>query len=401
MKVLVADKFEKSGIDGISAIGCEVTYDPKLEGDSLVEALARTGADVLIVRSTKVSSKAIEASSLSVIIRAGAGYNTIDVTAASERGIYVTNCPGKNSYAVAELAFGLMLTCDRHIPENVFEMRSGKWNKKAHSVARGLYGRTLGVVGLGRISQEVISRGKAFGMNVLVHSRWLTSETAAALGVGKASSLEDLAARSDFVSVHASLTPETQGSLGTEFFNAMRPGTVFINTSRGEVVQEHALIEAVTNGGIIAGLDVFANEPSGGEGIYDGPLKDLAGVYITHHIGASTDQAQEAVANETVRIVSEFKRTGLVPNVVNVRKAEIATHLIVVRHVDRVGVLASVLAVLKAEGASIQEMENIVLSGAKAAIAQMSLDKELTENGLYEIRQVSGVFDVGQFPISK
>jgi D-3-phosphoglycerate dehydrogenase len=401
MKVLVADKFEKSGIDGLKALQCEVLLEPDLQGEALQARLSDSGADILIVRSTKVTAPMIEGSTLSLIIRAGAGYNTIDVAAASDKGIYVSNCPGKNSRAVAELAFGLLLACDRHIADNVLDLRSGKWNKKAHSKARGLYGRTLGLIGLGQISQEMITRAKAFGMNIIVHSRWITSETAAALGVGKADSFEDLAERSDFVSVHSALTPETRGSLGESFFKAMRPGTVFVNTSRGEVVVESALVEAVKTGGIVAGLDVFENEPSGGEGVYEGPLKDLPGVYVTHHIGASTDQAQEAVAAETVRIVQEFKRTGIVPNVVNVRKAEIATHLIVVRHVDRVGVLASVLAILKDEGASIQEMENIILSGAKAAIAQISLDKELSPAGVHAIHQISGVFDIAQFPISK
>lgn len=401
MQVLVADKFEKSGIDGLKALGCEVLSEPDLQGDALQSRLTDSSADVLIVRSTKVTAPMIEGSTLSLIIRAGAGYNTIDVAAASTKGIYVSNCPGKNSRAVAELAFGLIIACDRHIADNVSDLRAGKWNKKAHSNARGLYGRTLGLIGLGQISQEMISRAKAFGMNLIIHSRWLTSETAAALGVGKADSLKDLASRSDFVSVHCALTAETRGSLGRAFFKAMRPGTVFVNTSRGEVVVESALIDAVKNGGVIAGVDVFENEPAGGEGTYDGPLKDLAGVYVTHHIGASTDQAQEAVAAETVRIVQEFKRSGVVPNVVNVRKAEIATHLIVVRHVDRVGVLASVFAVLKNEGASIQEMENIVLSGAKAAIAQIALDMELSAAGVQAIRQTSGVFDIGQFPIVK
>ncbi len=401
MKVLVADKFEKSGIDGLKALGCEVISEPDLQGTALKTRLSETAADVLVVRSTKITADIIESSTLSLIIRAGAGFNTIDVESASAKGIYVSNCPGKNSRAVAELAFGLIIACDRHLADNVADIRAGKWNKQAHSKSRGLYGRTLGLIGLGQISQEMVTRGKAFGMNILVHSRWLTSETAAALGVGKADTLEDLASRSDFISAHSALTPETRGVLDDSFFGAMRPGTVFVNTSRGEVVVESALIKAVTEGGIIAGLDVFENEPAGGEGVYEGPLKGLRGVYITHHIGASTDQAQEAVASEAVRIVQEFKRTGIVPNVVNVRKAEIATHLIVVRHVDRVGVLSSVLAVLRDEGASIQEMENIVLSGAKAAIAQIALDHELSAVGLATIRQVSGIFDIAQFPIAK
>lgn len=401
MRVLIADKFEESGRHELAMMGVDVAYEPDLGGETLEAKLAGSDFNVLIVRSTKVTAAMIEKSNLSLIIRAGAGYNTIDVEAASANGVYVSNCPGKNSQAVAELAFGLMITCDRHIADNVSDFRAGKWSKGAYSKARGLHGRTLGLVGLGKISQEMITRAKAFGMNVIVQSRWLTGETAAALGVGRAESLAELAAASDFVSVHAALTPASRGMIDASVFDAMRPGTVFINTSRGEVVDEAALIDAVTSKGIVAGLDVFANEPAGGSGTIESPLMGLKNVYVTHHIGASTDQAQEAVAAETVRIVGEFKLKGTVPNVVNVRKAEVATHLLVVRHVDKVGVLAQVLAVLKSEEISVQEMENIVLSGAKAAIAQIAVDRAPSAEAVASIRAIAEVFDIGVFPISK
>lgn len=401
MKVLVADKFEQSGLDGLNALGAEVQYSPDLADSTLADALKTSEAGVLVVRSTKVTEPMMEGSKLGVIIRAGAGYNTIDVAAASNRGIMVSNCPGKNSQAVAELAFGLILSLDRHIPDNVSELRAGKWNKKKYSKAKGLYGRTLGLVGMGTIGQEMIPRAKAFGMNVVAYSRWMTPDIAAALGIGRASSPEELAAMSDVVSVHVSLTPETKNSLGEKFFNSMKKGAYFVNTSRGEVVDQEALLKAIEDKGILAGLDVFADEPSGGEGEYSGALKDNANVYCTHHIGASTDQAQEAVAAETVRIVREYKQTGVVPNVVNVKKAEVATHLLVVRHLDKVGVLAHVLGVLKDEGVNVQEMENVVLGGAKSAIAQISLDKEPSPDALIKIKMNEHVFDASVFPIEK
>src|SRR5215207_2034099 len=133
MKVLVADKFEKSGLEGLKAAGCEVVYEPDLKDDSLTEAIGKTGADVLVVRSTKVTAPMLDAGRLSLIVRAGAGYNTIDVAAASRRGIYVSNCPGKNAIAVAELAYALMLSLDRRVPENVADLRAGKRNKKEYS----------------------------------------------------------------------------------------------------------------------------------------------------------------------------------------------------------------------------------------------------------------------------
>jgi D-3-phosphoglycerate dehydrogenase / 2-oxoglutarate reductase len=317
MRVLVADKFEKSGLDGLAAIGCEIVSQPDLAGEALRDAVRELSPRVLVVRSTKVEADAIQTSSLGLIVRAGAGYNTIDVDAASESGVWVSNCPGKNAQAVAELAFGLILAVDRKIPDNVTEFRSGRWNKKGFAKARGLHGSTLGLVGMGMIGKEMVARAKAFGMPVVAFSRHMSAADAAALGIELASSLTDLAARSDVVSVHCSLTPETRGSLDAAFFAAMRPGAVFVNTSRAEVVVEEALLESLRSGRIWAGLDFFDSEPSGGDGEVSSPLAALSNAYVTHHIGASTDQAQEAVAAETVRIVQVFMATGTPPNAVN------------------------------------------------------------------------------------
>ena len=401
MKILVADKFEKSGLEGLKAIGTEVLYEPDLKDDALAARLTESEANVLVVRSTKVTGPMIDGSNLSVIIRAGAGYNTIDVAAASQHGVLVTNCPGKNSQAVAELAFGLIIACDRHIPDNASQLREGRWNKKGFSQAKGLYGRTLGLIGMGKISQEMIPRARAFGMNVIAYSRWMTPDIAAALGIGRASTPADLARMSDVVSIHVSLTPDTKGLVGESFFAEMKDGAIFVNTSRAEVVDQSALLKAVKDKGIIAGLDVFEGEPAGGEGSYNGELKNAANVYCTHHIGASTDQAQEAIAAETVRIVREYKLSGIVPNVVNISHAELATHLLVVRHLDKVGVLAHVLSVLKDEGASVQEMENIILGGAKAAIAQITVDKEPSPEALQLIKRNPNVFDASIFEIAR
>lgn len=401
MRVLVADKFEDSGLAGLRSLGVEVVYEPDLKDQTLANRLGSAPFDVLVVRSTQVTAEMIAAGRLGLIIRAGAGYNTIDVAAASARGVLVSNCPGKNSQAVAELAFGLMLACDRRIPDNVAELRAGKWNKSGFSQARGLYGRTLGLIGMGKISQEMIQRARAFGMNVVANSRWMTPEIAAALGIGRAANLLELAKQSDFVSVHVSLTPETRGMLNAEFFDAMKDGAVLINTSRGEVVDQSALLEALDRKGMFAGLDVFEGEPSGGKGTYDGPLKDHPRVYATHHIGASTEQAQEAVAEETVRIVREYRNTGVAPNVVNVRKGEAATHLLVVRHADRVGVLSHVLDILKGEQISVQEMENVILGGAQAAIAQISVDREPSPAGIAAMKLNANIFDVSVLAIQK
>ena len=389
MRVLIADKFEQSGHDGLQAIGCDVSYQPDLKDESLVEGIGSVSPDVLVVRGTKVTEPMLEAGPIKLVVRAGAGYNTIDVAAASKRGIYVSNCPGKNSIAVAELAFALILALDRRIVDNVVTLRQGQWNKKEFSKARGLFGRTLGLIGLGKIGQEMIPRARAFGMPVVAWSRSLTPERAAALGVEYKQTPKELAAAAEIVSVHTALNSETRGSINADLFNAMRPGSYFINTARGEVVDQNALIEAMKNRGIRAGLDVFAVEPSSSVADFTDPIGKEDQLYGTHHVGASTDQAQEAIAAETVRIVREFKETGKVPNVINLARQTPATHRLVVRHVDRPGVLAGVLDAIKAEQINVQEMENIVFEGAAAAVARINLDNAPSTAVLDSIRKAS------------
>ncbi|MDX6576649.1 MAG: D-3-phosphoglycerate dehydrogenase / 2-oxoglutarate reductase [Blastocatellia bacterium] len=386
MHVLVADKFEQSGREGLQAIGCEVSFQPDLKDDALVAAIAEQQPDVLVVRGTKVTEPMLAAGPLKLIVRAGAGYNTIDVAAASRRGIYVSNCPGKNSIAVAELAFALILALDRRIPDAVIALRAGAWNKKEFSKARGLFGRKLGLVGLGKIGQEMIPRAKAFGMPVVAWSRSLTPERAVELGVERMETPLDVARAADIVSVHVALKLDTRMLMESEFFKAMRDGAYFINTSRGETVDQAALVEAIHAKGIRAGLDVFAIEPTSAVAEFVDPIANEPGVYGTHHIGASTDQAQEAIAAETVRIIQSFKETGQVPNVVNLAQRTPATHRLVVRHRDRPGVLAQVLEAIKAEHINVQEMENIVFEGAEAAVARINLDKAPSQTTLDRLR---------------
>jgi D-3-phosphoglycerate dehydrogenase / 2-oxoglutarate reductase len=386
MKVLIADKFEESGINGLKEIGCEVVYSPDLKDDSLVEAVRDSQADILVVRSTRVTEAALAAGRLSLVVRAGAGYNTIDVKAASSRGIYVSNCPGKNSIAVAELAFAHILALDRRLPDNVADLRAGKWNKKEYGKARGLYGRTLGLIGLGQIGREMIARAKAFGMDITGWSRSLTPESAAELGIAYRQTIVEVAYDCDILSVHIALAPDTRGVINDGVFDAMKPGSYLINTSRAEVVDQGALKRAVKTKGIRAGLDVFANEPEGATGDFNDEIVTFPNIYGTHHIGASTDQAQEAIAAETLRIISAFKETGKVPNVVNLADHTPATHLLVVRHLDRPGVLAYVLKEIKAANINVQRMENIVFAGAEAAVARIELDGALVPETMNLIR---------------
>ena len=404
MKVLIADNFEKSGIEGLQAAGCEVVQQADLKDEALTRAIAETQAEVLVVRGTKVTEEMLSTGRLALVVRAGAGYNTIDVAAASRRGIYVSNCPGKNAIAVAELTMALILALDRRVPDNVAELRAGRWNKKEYSQARGLQGQTLGLLGAGNIAAEVIRRAAAVGLDVVLWSRRFDGEdrplseeearelglagssARAALAVALAPSPAEVAARCDILSIHLALKPETRGIVDAALLARLKPGAMVINTSRGEMVDAQALAAAVQEKGLRVGLDVFAAEPATATGEMSDPLLGLPGVYGTHHIGASTAQAQEAIAAETVRIVRTYLQTGKVPNVVNLARKTPASHMLVVRHRDRPGVLAHVFEHLRAGNVNVQETENIVFEGAEAAVARINLDHEPAPALLDEIR---------------
>ena len=389
MKILIADKVSAKMVADLQSLGCEVALEPDLSAEALPAALA--GMEILIVRSKQVTAAAIEAgSSLSLIIRAGAGVNTIDIKKASEKGIYVANCPGKNTDAVAELAIGLLIAADRRIPEALIDLRAGQWRKKEYGKARGLKGRTLGVVGLGSIGCAVARRALGLEMNVVGWSRSLTPARAKALGVGYCATLEELAESVDAVSVHLALSKDTRGLLGGAFFERLKKGALFVNTARSEVVDGAALKAALAAGKIRAALDVFENEPAGGEA----PFADteLAGrlAAASPHIGASTDQAEEAIAEETVRVAKTFLETGKPVNAVNPRKLHSGVPL-VIRHYNRVGVLASVLGELRAEGINIEEMENTIFEGELAACCALVLDKTPSEALMQRIAKAENV----------
>jgi D-3-phosphoglycerate dehydrogenase len=379
MRVLIADKFEDSGVLALKSSGCDVVYRPDLKDEALTAALRETSADVLVVRSTVVTAPMLEAGPLALVVRAGAGYNTIDVATASKRGIYVSNCPGKNAIAVAELAFALILALDRRVPDNVADLRAGVWNKKEYSNARGLFGRTLGLLGYGNIGQETAKRAHAFGMPVLVWSRRFAARPgdmtpATELPIEIARTPQEVAERCDVLSIHLALNAETKGLVGASVFDKLRAGAYVINTARAEVVDYAALAKAAREKHLRVGLDVFATEPSGATGEFKDPITAIPNVYGTHHIGASTDQAQEAIAAETVRIITSYKDTGKVPNVVNLARKTPATHMLVVRHRDRPGVLAHVFDRLRSGNINVQETENVIFDGAEAAVARINLD---------------------------
>jgi D-3-phosphoglycerate dehydrogenase len=387
MKVLIADKFEKVGVDGLKELGCTVVSEPEVKADALPGLIKEIDPNILIVRSKKVNADALRAgTALTLVIRAGAGIDTIDVAAASDLGVFVSNCPGKNSIAVAELVIGLLLACDRRIADQVAELRQGRWNKAEFSKARGLYGRTLGIVGLGQIGREVARRAQAFGMQVVAWSRNLTQDEADVLRIGYAQTPLEVARVADAVTINIAATAETKNLVNAEFLAAMKPGAYLINTARGTVVDEAALQRAVKEKGIRAGLDVFQQEPGGGTGEFSNPVAALPGVYGTHHVGASTDQAQVAIAHEVIRIVQSFRATGEVPNVVNRLAKSSATHVLTIRHRNRPGVLAHVFSVLAGASINVEEVENIIYHGAHATLARIHLDGQPDPGSLNLIR---------------
>ncbi len=385
MRALVADAFPSRHLDELKGLGLSVTYEPTATADDLPERAQ--DKRILVVRSTKVTRRTIEASpQLGLVLRAGAGVDTIDVGAASERGIYVSNCPGKNAVAVAELAMGLILALDRRIPHATADLRAGTWNKKEYSQAAGLKGRVLGVAGLGAIGREVVKRAQAFEMDVIAWSRSLTFEAAEELGVERCASLRELADKSDVVTVHLALEPATRGLFGAEFFARMKNSACFVNTSRGGLHDEAALIAAMKSKGLRAGLDVFAEEPSAATASgLTGEIFAMPGFVGTHHIGASTDQAQDAIATEAIRVVREYVATGRPPNVVNVEQKAQAHSELVVRHYDKVGVLAQVLGIIRGYGVNVADMSNTIFQGSKAAVAVIRVESAPSAEMLRDI----------------
>lgn len=380
MRILIADGLPERARARLASEGAEVHSDSALKERSLEAALLAFQPDVLVVRSTRVEAAHIDASSsLELVVRAGAGVNTIDLAACGGRGVFVANCPGRNAVAVAELTMGLLLCLDRQIPDNVAELRAGRWDKKRFGAARGLAGRTLGLLGLGSIGKEVAIRALAMDMRVLAWSRSLDGKSASAAGIERRDTPEAVAAEADALSVHLALTPETRGLVGASVFAALRPGALFINTARADVVDPTALHHAVEEQGIRAGLDVFHSEPSAKQGAIDDPLATHPGVYGTHHIAASTEQAQQAVADEVCRIIETYRATGTVPNCVNLARRTSADHLLVVRHQDRVGVLAAILVALREAHLNVQEMENTIFAGGGAAIARIQVHGSVDE----------------------
>jgi D-3-phosphoglycerate dehydrogenase len=405
MRVLVADKLHPRAIEELRTLPVDVLYEPELTKETLESKIA--GVGILIVRSKEVTRKAIEtARQLNLIVRAGAETSTIDVKAASERGIYVANCPGKNSSAVAELVFGLAIAIDRRIPDAVASLRSGKWERLEYGKAEGLYGKTIGIAGLGAIGRDVTARARAFGLIPVAWSKSLTPARAAELGVGYCGSLDELASRSDILTLHLALNDRTRQCVNRKIFDLLPKRAIFINCARTDLVDYDAMQEAIKHRGLRVGIDVIPNEPRGKKEVSSElftlttPSATAGFLYATPHIAASTDQAQLAIASETVRVIRSFLTEGTVLNVQNVMNLSNARFQMVIRMVDKVGTFANVLAVIKRHGINVEEVTNTVFEGGTASCAKLRLVSRPSEACLHEIRAFEEVLhvDIVQLP---
>jgi D-3-phosphoglycerate dehydrogenase len=402
MRVLFADAIDASTVDVLSARGHDCVSDAMLSADDLPARIR--GFEALVVRSTEVTAATIEAAdALELIVRAGAGTNTIDVVAASEVGIYVTNVPGRNAIAVAELTMGLLLAIDRRIADNVADLRTGSWNKASYSKADGLFGKVMGIVGLGEIGFAVAERATAFGLGVRAIGKERdegTDERIRAIGIELVDSLEELVETSDIISIHVPATPETESMFDARLLGRMKEGAILLNTSRGDIVDEAALLDALETRALRVGLDVYPDEPGSGETAWSSKLAQHPNVVGTHHIGASTAQAQKAVAEGVVEIVDAFVR-GEILNCVNLAPTRLGTHTLHVRHFDRVGVLAGVFDILRRRELNVEQMENRVFEGRNAAVATIDVVGDVGPDLIDALEGLDHVIHVSAVPTDR
>lgn len=404
MRLLFADATSPATVEQLESRGHACVVRPELTADDLPGEM--TGYDVLVVRSTKVSADVLEAADrLALIVRAGAGTNTIDCEAAAAKGVFVANVPGRNSIAVAELTLGLLLAIDRRIADNVADLRAGRWDKKAYSVANGLYGSTLAIIGAGDIGVAVADRAAAFGITVQVVAKDDRDASTQArlddLGAVLFESLEELVSASDAVTLHVPSHPKTRGMVDAEFLGWMRPGAILINTSRGDVIDEAVLLAAIEDKGLRVGLDVYDDEPSSGRAAWTSGLAQHPNVVGTHHIGASTEQAQRAIADGVVEVVDAFAE-GQAANCVNLAPRRLGSATLSVRHLDRVGVLARVLELLSAERLNVETMYNRVFDGGHAAVATIDVGGVVDDDLVARLRAIPDVLSisVASLPVS-
>ena len=379
-RVLVADKLETPGLDLLQQAGFEVDNRPDLKSDALKEALR--AADGVIVRSKpQVTADLLEdPGKLRVIVRAGVGVDNIDLEAATRRGILVMNTPGGNTVSTAEQTITLMLALSRHTAAADASTRAGKWERNKF-VGSQLAGKTLGVVGLGRVGREVARRAVGLDMKVIGYDPFMASAGAAQMGIETVAAVNDMLPRCDYLTVHTPLTDETRDLLDAARLRMMPKGARVINCARGGIINEEALAEAVKSGHLAgAALDVFVQEPPGA----DHPLLKLPNVLITPHLGASTVEAQLSVAKEAAQLLIDYLLRGVVGFAVNmpaVDRAELNELRLYVDLARRLGLLHAQMchgsiqkAVLQYRGDAAKRSTRLITAAFAAGLLEYRLE---------------------------
>ena len=391
MRILAICELPDVALEQLRLLGAEVRYEPTLRPDQLRQAIP--GAGVLIVGSKRVSPEVIAAGdALQMIVHAGPGVGDVAVEEASAQGVFITECPNQHAIAVAELTFGLILALDRRIVDNTLATREGRWQRAEFRDARGLAGRTLGVLGYGSAGREVARRAASFGMNVVAWSPTPPGEGISAPGVTFCNWPRELARQSDIVTVHAiDGRAEQEVLVNAEFLDNMRQGAYLVHVGHPAAAEEAALADAVGKRDLRVALDIYGSAPVGEVTRFRSRLCELPGVISTQHIGPLTEQALHAIAGEVVRIIRGFVVSGEIINCLNLLERSPATWQLVLRARDAVGVMAAILEAIRADGINAEEITSRVFQGARAAWCTVALDERPSTEALDAIRKLDEV----------
>jgi len=389
VKILVACELPQSALDELAPLASELCYRPNLTAYQLRDCLADVG--ILVVGAVRVSPEAIAAGrALQMIVHAGCGPGEIAVERASTAGVFVTHCPDQHAQAVAELTLGLILALDRRIVENTIALKDGRWIRSELADARGLAGRTIGIMGYGAIGRSVARLAQAFQMRVLTWSPRLMPPDMPEPLVEACSRPRDLARQSDVVTLHADES-EPELIVDAAFLEAMGDGAYLVSLGPLAAVDEEALFRAVERGRLRLALDVSGPRAGADSTRFRCRLCDLPGVIGTQHMGALTEQARQATAREVVRIVRSFVVCGEVLNCLNLCERSPATWQLVLRVRDQMGVMAAVMDAIRADGVNAQEITSKVFTGAKAVWCAIALDERPSAEALASIRNLPDV----------
>lgn len=390
MKILVACELPEFAIAELRTLTTEIVHRPDARPDELRELIP--GVGILVVDGRRVSPDTIQrGEALQMIVHAGPGPGDIAVADASAQGVFVTNCPDQHAVAVAELAFGLILALDRRIVDSTVALREGRWNRSEAKDARGLAGRTLGLLGAGPACREIAARAQAFGMPVIA---WCPASNADdhASNIRLCTSARELARTSDIVVVTSLANGQEARLLAdADFLENMKEGASFVHVGGPGAVDEAALAKIIPARKLRVAADVFSSEPSTDTGRFRSRLCELPGVIGTPHVAAVTEQAQNSTAAEVIQIIRSFLVSGEALHCLNLLEHSPATWQLMLRVRDAVGVMASILEAIRADGINAEEISSRVFVGARAAWCTIALDERPSTEALEAIRALHDV----------